>query len=137
MAMTRPAEADATEGPGWRWTSLERMSGVSELGVACEHVAGAVVLRCAGSVDGSNAEELRTAVESTVSAVVIVELGELDRFDPAGMQVLEQAFRGPRSNHRSFFVVAPPGCAAERTYRTEERGRQRLVPTVDAALQHG
>jgi anti-anti-sigma regulatory factor len=114
------------------------MPDVTELGVACEHLAGAVVLRCAGSVDGSNAEELRTAVESTVSAVVIVELGELDRFDPAGMKALEEAFRGPRSNHRSFFVVAPPGSAAERTYRTAARGRQRLVPTVDAALQqHG
>ncbi len=133
--MTRPAEADATEGVGRRWTSLEGIPGVSQLGVACEHVGGAVVLWCAGSVDGSNADELRTAVESTVSAVVVVELSELDRFDPAGMQALEQAFRGPRSNHRSFFVVAPPGCAAERTYRVGARGRQRLVSTVDAALR--
>jgi anti-anti-sigma factor len=138
MAVTRPAEADAAESVGRRWTSVQAMPGVTVLRVACEHIAGAVVLRCAGSVDASNADELRTAIESTVSAVVVVELGGLDRFDSEGVQALEQAFRGRRSNHRSFFVVAPPGCAAERTYRTAARGRQRLVATVDAALQqHG
>ena len=109
MAVTRPAEADAAESVGRRWTSVQAMPGVTVLRVACEHIAGAVVLRCAGSVDASNADELRTAIESTVSAVVVVELGGLDRFDSEGVQALEQAFRGRRSSPGRS---TDPGCGA-------------------------
>jgi anti-anti-sigma regulatory factor len=137
MAVTRPAAADAPERVGRHRAGDEGIAPRPQLDLSYEHVAGAVVLRCTGSVDRSTAEELCTEVESTVAAVVVVDLGELDCLDTEAAEALEQAFRGRRSNHRSFFVVAPPGSAAERTYRLVRRGRQRVVSSVDAALHPG
>jgi anti-anti-sigma factor len=104
------------------------------LTLSFEHVAGAVVLRCAGEVDMSNADDLRAAIESTAAADVIVDIGGLGYLDSSGLRAIEQAFRRARSSSRSFALVAPPRSAAEWTYRVSGCDPARLRPTVDAAI---
>jgi anti-anti-sigma factor len=99
-----------------------------------EHVAGAAVLRCAGEVDMSNADDLRAAIESTAAADVIVDIGDLRYLDSSGLRAIEQAFRRARSSSRSFALVAPPGSPAEWTYRVSGCDPARMSSTVDEAL---
>jgi anti-anti-sigma factor len=104
------------------------------LAVSFEHVAGAVVVRCAGEVDMANAQELCDAIDSTAAADVIVDIGELRYLDSSGIRAIEQAFRRLRSSSRSFALVAPPQSSAQWTYRVYGCDPARLWPTVDAAL---
>lgn len=106
----------------------------SLLALSFEHVAGAVVVRCAGEVDMSNADELRAAIESTAAADVIVDIGDLRYLDSSGIRAIEQAFRSARSGSRSFALVAPARSPAEWTYRVSGCDPDRLWPTVEAAL---
>jgi hypothetical protein len=107
---------------------------VTLLSTACEHVAGTVVVWCAGDVDLSNAEQLRVAIESTSAAVVIVELSELghldgfwDRRDRAGVShgSLEESV----ASHSGAARLGSPWA-----YRISGCDLDRLVPTVEAAL---
>jgi len=102
--------------------------------LSCEHVAGAVVVRCTGEVDMSNADQLGVAIETTSAADVIVDLSDLAYLDSSGINAIDQAYRSLRSKNRSFRIVAPPGSAAEWTYRVAGFDPDRLLPTVDHAL---
>ena len=104
------------------------------LTLSFEHVAGAVVLRCAGEVDMSNADDLRAAIESTGAADVIVDIGELRYLDSSGLRAIEQGSRRARSSGRSFALVAPRRSPADWTYRVSGCDPARLWPTVEAAL---
>ena len=106
----------------------------SLLALSFEDVAGAVVLRCAGEVDMSNADDLRAAIESTGAADVIVDIGELRYLDSSGLRAIEQGFRRARSSGRSFALVAPRRSPAGWTYRVSGCDPALLLPTVEAAL---
>jgi anti-sigma B factor antagonist len=81
---------------------------------------GAVIVRVIGEIDMSNAGALRTAItDSTPNDAlgVVLDLGDLDYIDSAGIHLLYRLGDSLRNRGQTLRVVIPPSSIASDTLR--------------------
>ena len=81
---------------------------------------GAVIARVTGEIDMSNAGELRTAITDATAndcLGVVLDLGEVDYVDSAGIHLLYRLGESLRNRGQTLRVVIPPESAASDALR--------------------
>lgn len=110
------------------------MTDGATLRVRREEVDGAAILRLAGEVDLTNADELQQAIEESTAATVVLDISELGYLDSSGIRALERGYRSISDDDRRLYVVAPPDTAAGWTLKVAGFDRRLLRESVEAAL---
>jgi anti-anti-sigma factor len=110
------------------------MSEGAVLEVSRREVSGAAVLRAAGEVDLTNADELQRAIEETIAPAVVLDLEALTYLDSSGIRAIERGYRRLLGEQRSLAIVCPPKTAAGWTFRVAGFDPRLLRESVDEAL---
>lgn len=93
------------------------------------------VIEVHGEVDFASADEVREALCATGARTVVVELGEVDFIDSAGLRALDAANRELRATGRTLALVAPPASRAAFTFRVAGFSEDGVHASVEAVLQ--
>jgi len=81
---------------------------------------GVVIATVAGEIDMSNADELRTALESHITndaLGLVIDLSGVRYVDSVGIQLLYELRQRLSTRGQKLALAVPPGSAAEKTLR--------------------
>lgn len=92
------------------------------------------VILMRGELDMTTVEPLDDAISVTTAETVILELGELEFIDSAGMRLIDQAHRRLAEAGRRLLVVAPAESRAAWTFRVAGFADGFARDSLDAAL---
>ena len=90
--------------------------------------------RLEGEVDLTNADDVRDTVAATTAGGVVLDVTAVSYLDSSGLRAIEHGHRHLASEHRSLFIVSPPGTPSSWTFRVAGFGDEVVLETLDAAL---
>ena len=93
------------------------------------------VVELHGEVDFASADEVREALCAGGAPTVVVELGEVDFIDSAGLRALDAANRDLRTAGRALALVAPPASRAAFTFRIAGFSADGVHDSVETVLR--
>ena len=102
--------------------------------ITTEDRDGVAVVRLEGEVDLTNADDVRDAVAATTAGGVVLDVTAVSYLDSSGLRAIEHGHRHLASEHRSLFIVSPPGTPSSWTFRVAGFGDEVVLETLDAAL---
>ena len=107
--------------------------------IPTEHVDGTLILKPAGRIDGQNAVDFQTAIESIVSdseKAVILELADLVYISSAGLRVILLLAKTLKSRNTQFAMCSISGSVKD---VFDISGFGKIISTHDSrekALEH-
>lgn len=102
--------------------------------ITTEDRDGVAVVRLEGEIDLTNAEDVRDAVSATTATGVVLDVTAVSYLDSSGLRAIDRGHRQLASEHRSLFIVSPPGTPSSWTFRVAGFGAEVVLETLDAAL---
>ncbi len=110
------------------WTVAD----IKDLTIHGEQIGGAVVIKTAGRVDGSNASQLQGALENILDgndSGMVLDLGDLSYISSAGLRVILLVAKRLQGKSAKFGVCSLPGPISE---VFQISGFDKIIPTYAA-----